>query len=79
MATWTADRSCLLPPHSRLCPQEEYTAEGLEWSTVSYQDNQTCLDLIEGSPISICSLINEVGGSARVQNTRVGLWASLGP
>uniref|UniRef100_A0A8C5L0P2 Unconventional myosin-XIX n=1 Tax=Jaculus jaculus TaxID=51337 RepID=A0A8C5L0P2_JACJA len=39
--------------------QEEYAVEGLEWSFVKYQDNQTCLDLIEGSPISICSLINE--------------------
>ena len=37
--------------------------EGLAWSFVSYQDNQPCLDLIEGSPVSICSLINEVGGS----------------
>ncbi|XP_028024315.2 unconventional myosin-XIX isoform X2 [Balaenoptera acutorostrata] len=45
--------------HYLRAQQEEYTAEGLEWSTVSYQDNQTCLDLIEGSPISICSLINE--------------------
>ncbi|XP_059853213.1 unconventional myosin-XIX isoform X1 [Delphinus delphis] len=45
--------------HYLRAQQEEYTAEGLEWSTVSYQDNQTCLDLIEGSPVSICSLINE--------------------
>ncbi|KAM9209760.1 unconventional myosin-XIX isoform 2-T2 [Dugong dugon] len=39
--------------------QEEYAVEGLEWSFVNYQDNQSCLDLIEGSPISICSLLNE--------------------
>ncbi|XP_036766994.2 unconventional myosin-XIX isoform X6 [Manis pentadactyla] len=45
--------------HYLRAQQEEYTVEGLEWSFVSYQDNQTCLDLIEGSPISICSLINE--------------------
>ncbi|PNI47472.1 MYO19 isoform 8, partial [Pan troglodytes] len=38
---------------------EEYAVEGLEWSFINYQDNQPCLDLIEGSPISICSLINE--------------------
>ncbi|XP_054430817.1 unconventional myosin-XIX [Pteronotus mesoamericanus] len=45
--------------HYLRAQQEEYAAEGLEWSFVNYQDNQTCLDLIEGSPISICSLINE--------------------
>ncbi|XP_036125644.1 unconventional myosin-XIX isoform X1 [Molossus molossus] len=45
--------------HYLRAQQEEYAVEGLEWSFVSYQDNQTCLDLIEGSPISICSLINE--------------------
>ncbi|XP_021568806.1 unconventional myosin-XIX [Carlito syrichta] len=45
--------------HYLRAQQEEYTVEGLEWSFVNYQDNQTCLDLIEGSPISICSLINE--------------------
>lgn len=50
----------LLSPTTPLL-QEEYAVEGLEWSFVNYQDNQTCLDLLEGSPISICSLINEVG------------------
>ncbi|XP_055256281.1 unconventional myosin-XIX isoform X2 [Moschus berezovskii] len=45
--------------HYLRAQQEEYAVEGLEWSFVSYQDNQPCLDLIEGSPISICSLINE--------------------
>ncbi|XP_077021158.1 unconventional myosin-XIX isoform X2 [Tamandua tetradactyla] len=45
--------------HYLKAQQEEYAAEGLEWSFVNYQDNQTCLDLIEGSPISICSIINE--------------------
>lgn len=49
--------------HYLRAQQEEYAVEGLEWSFVNYQDNQTCLDLIEGSPISICSLINEVGNS----------------
>ncbi|KAG8122658.1 hypothetical protein E2320_018164, partial [Naja naja] len=39
--------------------QEEYAEEGLEWSFVSYQDNQTCLDAIEGNPVSIFSLLNE--------------------
>ncbi|XP_028937471.1 unconventional myosin-XIX isoform X1 [Ornithorhynchus anatinus] len=48
--------------HYLKAQQEEYAAEGLEWSFISYQDNQRCLDLIEGSPqqpISICSLLNE--------------------
>lgn len=39
--------------------QDEYVSEGLQWSFVKYQDNQSCLDLIEGSP-SIFSLLNEV-------------------
>lgn len=40
--------------------QEEYVSEGLQWSFVKYQDNQSCLDLLEGSPISVFSLLNEV-------------------
>uniref|UniRef100_A0AAX7T0M1 Myosin motor domain-containing protein n=1 Tax=Astatotilapia calliptera TaxID=8154 RepID=A0AAX7T0M1_ASTCA len=38
---------------------EEYVSEGLQWSFVKYQDNQSCLDLLEGSPISVFSLLNE--------------------
>uniref|UniRef100_UPI00398E3BF7 unconventional myosin-XIX isoform X2 n=1 Tax=Pristiophorus japonicus TaxID=55135 RepID=UPI00398E3BF7 len=45
--------------HYLRAQQEEYTAEGLEWSFISYQDNQSCLDLIEGNPTSIFSLLNE--------------------
>nr|XP_014343082.1 PREDICTED: unconventional myosin-XIX isoform X2 [Latimeria chalumnae] len=45
--------------HYLKAQQEEYEVEGLEWSFVSYQDNQSCLDLIEGSPTSIFSLLNE--------------------
>lgn len=40
--------------------QEEYVSEGLQWSFVKYQNNQSCLDLIEGSPVSVFSLLNEV-------------------
>lgn len=40
--------------------QEEYISEGLQWSFIKYQDNQSCLDLIEGSPLSVFSLLNEV-------------------
>lgn len=47
--------------HVDLCSsQEEYVAEGLQWSFVKYQDNQGCLDLIEGCPVSVFSLLNEV-------------------
>ncbi|KAJ6657880.1 hypothetical protein lerEdw1_001800 [Lerista edwardsae] len=45
--------------HFLKAQQEEYATEGLEWSFVSYQDNQSCLDAIEGSPISLFSLLNE--------------------
>ncbi|XP_066515764.1 unconventional myosin-XIX [Hoplias malabaricus] len=45
--------------HYLKAQQEEYVAEGLKWSFVSYQDNQSCLDLIEGSPTGIFSLLNE--------------------
>uniref|UniRef100_A0A8C5N7P3 Myosin motor domain-containing protein n=1 Tax=Gouania willdenowi TaxID=441366 RepID=A0A8C5N7P3_GOUWI len=39
--------------------QQDYVSEGLEWSFIKYQDNQSCLDLIEGSPLSVFSLLNE--------------------
>ncbi|KAM4620654.1 unconventional myosin-XIX [Polymixia lowei] len=45
--------------HYLRAQQEEYVLEGLEWSFVKYQDNQGCLDLIEGSPTSLFSLLNE--------------------
>uniref|UniRef100_A0AAY4EQJ7 Myosin motor domain-containing protein n=1 Tax=Denticeps clupeoides TaxID=299321 RepID=A0AAY4EQJ7_9TELE len=45
--------------HYLKAQQEEYVSEGLEWSFVKYQDNQGCLDLIEGSPVSVFSLLNE--------------------
>ncbi|XP_048412980.1 unconventional myosin-XIX isoform X1 [Stegostoma tigrinum] len=45
--------------HYLKAQQEEYSAEDLEWSFVSYQDNQSCLELIEGNPTSIFSLLNE--------------------
>ncbi|KAF7665621.1 hypothetical protein LDENG_00136510 [Lucifuga dentata] len=45
--------------HYLRAQQEEYIAEGLQWSFVKYQDNQSCLDLIEGSPTSVFSLLNE--------------------
>uniref|UniRef100_A0A7N6B1D9 Myosin motor domain-containing protein n=1 Tax=Anabas testudineus TaxID=64144 RepID=A0A7N6B1D9_ANATE len=45
--------------HYLRAQQDEYVSEGLQWSFVKYQDNQSCLDLIEGSPISVFSLLNE--------------------
>lgn len=45
--------------HYLKAQQEEYVSEGLEWSFVKYQDNQGCLDLIEGSPMSVFALLNE--------------------
>ncbi|NXA50871.1 MYO19 protein, partial [Nothocercus julius] len=55
--------------HYLKAQQEEYAAEGLEWSFVNYQDNQNCLDLIEGSPLSIFSLLNEECRLNRSSNT----------
>lgn len=51
----------ILYMHVHLClSKEEYVSEGLEWSFVKYQDNQSCLDLIEGGPVGVFSLLNEV-------------------
>ncbi|XP_074869644.1 unconventional myosin-XIX isoform X2 [Carettochelys insculpta] len=55
--------------HYLKAQQEEYAAEGLEWSFINYQDNQSCLDLIEGSPVSIFSLLNEECRLNRASNT----------
>ncbi|KAI1902891.1 hypothetical protein AGOR_G00020980 [Albula goreensis] len=45
--------------HYLKAQQEEYVSEGLKWSFIKYQDNQSCLDLIEGNPTSVFSLLNE--------------------
>ncbi|XP_078122487.1 unconventional myosin-XIX [Sander vitreus] len=45
--------------HYLRAQQEEYVSEGLEWSFVKYKDNQSCLDLLEGSPVGVFSLLNE--------------------
>ncbi|KAM8991125.1 unconventional myosin-XIX isoform 1-T1 [Ara ararauna] len=55
--------------HYLKAQQEEYAAEGLQWSFISYQDNQKCLDLIEGNPLSIFSLLNEECRLNRSSNT----------
>uniref|UniRef100_A0A667ZYQ8 Myosin XIX n=1 Tax=Myripristis murdjan TaxID=586833 RepID=A0A667ZYQ8_9TELE len=56
--------------HYLRAQQEEYVSEGLEWSFVKYQDNQNCLDLIEGSPTSIFSLLNEECRLNRVSDAK---------
>ncbi|NWH60688.1 MYO19 protein, partial [Geococcyx californianus] len=55
--------------HYLKAQQEEYAAEGLQWSFINYQDNQKCLDLIEGNPVSIFSLLNEECRLNRSSNT----------
>ncbi|NWR52363.1 MYO19 protein, partial [Regulus satrapa] len=55
--------------HYLKAQQEEYAAEGLQWSFINYQDNQNCLDLIEGNPLSIFSLLNEECRLNRPSNT----------
>ncbi|KFO90259.1 Unconventional myosin-XIX, partial [Buceros rhinoceros silvestris] len=55
--------------HYLKAQQEEYAAEGLQWSFINYQDNQPCLDLIEGNPLSIFSLLNEECRLNRSSNT----------
>ncbi|NWX28854.1 MYO19 protein, partial [Notiomystis cincta] len=55
--------------HYLKAQQEEYAAEGLQWSFINYQDNQKCLDLIEGNPLSIFSLLNEECRLNRASNT----------
>ncbi|KAJ7518383.1 hypothetical protein O6H91_21G066400 [Diphasiastrum complanatum] len=39
--------------------QEEYTAEGIDWTRVDFVDNQECLDLIERRPLGLISLLDE--------------------
>lgn len=39
--------------------QAEYTAEGIDWTAISFNDNQECLDLIEARPLGILSLLDE--------------------
>ncbi|XP_059208280.1 unconventional myosin-XIX [Centropristis striata] len=67
--------------HYLKAQQEEYVSEGLQWSFVKYQDNQSCLDLIEGSPVSVFSLLNEESRLNRASDAktfRVRLEKELG-
>ena len=37
----------------------EYIAEGIEWSSVNFVDNQECLDLIAKKPTGLLPLLDE--------------------
>ncbi len=40
--------------------QAEYTREMIEWSTIDFEDNKDCLEMIEGTrPPGILALIDE--------------------
>ncbi|XP_056263844.1 unconventional myosin-XIX isoform X3 [Pseudoliparis swirei] len=56
--------------HYLRAQQEEYVSEGLEWSFVKYRDNQSCLDLLEGSPVGVFSLLNEESRLNRVSDAK---------
>ncbi|KAK2879774.1 unconventional myosin-XIX [Channa argus] len=56
--------------HYLRAQQDEYVSEGLEWAFVKYQDNQSCLDLIEGIPVGVFSLLNEESRLNRVSDAK---------
>ena len=39
--------------------QEEYESEGIEWSSVTFVDNQDCLDLVAKKPTGLLPLLDE--------------------
>ncbi|XP_061596098.1 unconventional myosin-XIX [Cololabis saira] len=57
--------------HYLRAQQDEYVSEGLKWSFIKYQDNQSCLDLIEGSPVGVFSLLNEESRLNRASDAKV--------
>ncbi|CAN0044331.1 unnamed protein product [Lampetra planeri] len=63
--------------HFLRAQQEEYAQEGLQWSFIDYEDNSSCLELIEGpgsvaTPVgpapSLFSLLNEACRANRESN-----------
>eukprot|EP00002_Diphylleia_rotans_P017738 TRINITY_DN343_c0_g2_i4.p1 TRINITY_DN343_c0_g2~~TRINITY_DN343_c0_g2_i4.p1 ORF type:complete len:1713 (-),score=401.63 TRINITY_DN343_c0_g2_i4:3715-8853(-) len=40
--------------------QEEYTKEKIDWSAITFVDNQECLDLVEKKPLGLIYLIDEM-------------------
>jgi myosin heavy subunit len=43
--------------------QTEYESEGIDWSYISFNDNQQCIDLIDGKPMSKCGLFQTLDDS----------------
>jgi len=39
--------------------QEEYVKEGIDWTFITFSDNQPVIDLIEAKPIGILNLLDE--------------------
>ncbi|KAG5397307.1 hypothetical protein IGI04_019121, partial [Brassica rapa subsp. trilocularis] len=39
--------------------QEEYIKDGIDWTRVDFEDNQTCLRLFEKKPLGLLSLLDE--------------------
>ncbi|KAK9674026.1 hypothetical protein RND81_12G206000 [Saponaria officinalis] len=39
--------------------QEDYEADGIDWTKVDFNDNQECLNLFEKKPLGLLSLLNE--------------------
>ncbi|GAB2284575.1 hypothetical protein Dimus_019029 [Dionaea muscipula] len=39
--------------------QEDYEADGIDWTKVHFEDNQECLDLFEKKPLGLLSLLDE--------------------
>jgi myosin heavy subunit len=39
--------------------QQEYEKERIDWTEVTFEDNQICLDLIESRPNGILSILDE--------------------
>ena len=49
--------SCLI--FMNVFKQDEYVREGLEWESVDYVDNSTCLHLMVGKPTGMIWLLDE--------------------
>lgn len=66
---WLATNSVCLCPPLLLFQQMEYEREGISWSSIKYNDNQLCLDLIEVvRPPGILALLDEESRFPKVQS-----------
>ncbi|XP_057453771.1 myosin-2-like [Lotus japonicus] len=43
--------------------QEDYELDGVDWTTIDFEDNQECLDLFEKKPLGLLSLLDEESNS----------------